>query len=97
MDGNIMSLGMSREVKAQARACEVRMRLNRIQLDEFATFLRDVIAASTGVRLSTRQLELIGENGKVYLPSREELERIQTSDAPVYFVALVSATPINIP
>ena len=40
------------------------------KLDEFATFLRDVIAASTGVRLSTRQLGLIGENGKVYLPSR---------------------------
>jgi hypothetical protein len=69
----------------------------RAELDRFASFLAEVISESTEVRMSRGQVNLIGENGKVALPPRDELERMQSGRTPVNVAVLVSATPINIP
>jgi len=69
----------------------------RAERDRFASFLAEVISESTEVRMSRRQVNLIGENGKVALPPSDELERMRSGRAPVNTVLLVSAIPINIP
>jgi hypothetical protein len=68
------------------------------QRDRFATFLAEVISESTGVRMSRQEVNLIGENGKIALPPREEMEpMLKKGIAPFNTVLLISATPINIP
>jgi hypothetical protein len=71
--------------------------LPRAELDRFASFLAEVISESTEVRMSRRQVNLIGENGKVALPPRDEMEGMQSERKPVHLAVLVSAIPINIP
>jgi len=62
--------------------------------DRFAQLVAELVQ-DTGLWLTRREVSLIGENGKVALPNRRELERMQSSGAPIHGVLLISATPIN--
>ena len=69
----------------------------RTQLDRYASFLAEAISESTGTRLTRQEVNLIGQNGKVALPSQDELEIAMKIGTSLFSILQISATPINIP